>query len=742
MMKPLLGSIERRWAMLAIAIATVPALSERATAQLSGLKAPAAIAQGTKDLSITAPNIAPGTYQVRFVQPGTSAAAVTKDAKRIDSTTLVTDASSLSAGGYQLTVLSQGRPDSPAGTLSITPPSALQLTVPELPEITRDQQIVIHGKGFIPGPYDVVLAKSTDGLENGIVITGVATTDQLTFTPPSSRVATGRYLVWVRAGSQTYQAPGDLRLIADTQAAVSIEAINPVTVYPEEANGPSFEITGKNLGYTGNNNVILIKDRGALSVGTPDECETSKSTHIYRKACLVVDPGMEGTKVQVLGFPRGRFDGPVAIAVRVGNNTSTYLPLTFSRVKQSTAGVVAIGVFLGILAITAILALLAGGTTIAGKQFNAFQSLLLDRETETYSLSKFQLFAWMWVFVFGYLYLFTCRLLIQWRFELPPVPDGLPGMLAISAGTVVTATAATAAVGSKGSGDVHPSLADFISTGGTVAGERFQYFVWTIVGVLGFLAMLLLTNPATLVELPKIPDGFLYVMGISSVGYLAGKVVRKPGPNIRSLVIANIGRAPNPPDNAPVNPLVNPPGDGGAGAGGAQMVIRILGENLDRNATVAVDANTLLLSQYSIVGIQPPLPTSAASSFCTEIQVTLLAADKYLVNEHTITLVNSDGQSASGAFPVNATKIGSAIFDGPGTTLTVSGKNFDERSTVRWISDGPGNPTVDLVPAWNADRTSFDARFPLPVRADGMLVITNPSQLRATFPVKAPKASA
>jgi hypothetical protein len=60
-----------------------------------------------------------------------------------------------------------------------------------------------------------------------------------------------------------------------------------------------------------------------------------------------------------------------------------------------------------------------------------------------------------------------------------------------------------------------------------VTGDRFQFFVWTLVGFLGFLLLVLLADPSTLKELPDVPQGFIYLMGISAAGYLDGKVVRR-----------------------------------------------------------------------------------------------------------------------------------------------------------------------------------------------------------------------
>ena len=134
------------------------------------------------------------------------------------------------------------------------------------------------------------------------------------------------------------------------------------------------------------------------------------------------------------------------------------------------------------------------GLTLASLLFAVVGAFFLDRQSNSYSLSKFQVIAWTSVAVFGYVYLFLCRVFIQWKFGLPPIPDGLPTLLGISAGTTVAAIGITANRGSKGAGPMHPSFADFISTGGLVAGERFQFFIWTLVGCGGFLGVISLAS--------------------------------------------------------------------------------------------------------------------------------------------------------------------------------------------------------------------------------------------------------
>ena len=90
----------------------------------------------------------------------------------------------------------------------------------------------------------------------------------------------------------------------------------------------------------------------------------------------------------------------------------------------------------------------------------------------------------------------------------------------------------TGVQGGKGSGEFGPSLSDLITSGGVVAPERLQYLLWTLIGSIAFLSYTLSISPAELHDLPKIPDGFLTLSGISAAGYIGGKVARGPGPKL------------------------------------------------------------------------------------------------------------------------------------------------------------------------------------------------------------------
>src|SRR3989442_6398710 len=89
---------------------------------------------------------------------------------------------------------------------------------------------------------------------------------------------------------------------------------------------------------------------------------------------------------------------------------------------------------------------------IHGRRYSPFWAFFIDKQTNSYSLSKFQFLLFSSVFVFGYLYVFLCRWLVQWQFALPDVPGSFTGILAMSAGTTLAAAAATAAPSSKSSG--------------------------------------------------------------------------------------------------------------------------------------------------------------------------------------------------------------------------------------------------------------------------------------------------
>ncbi|HUR35219.1 MAG TPA: hypothetical protein VM032_15555, partial [Vicinamibacterales bacterium] len=187
-------------------------------------------------------------------------------------------------------------------------------------------------------------------------------------------------------------------------------------------------------------------------------------------------------------------------------------------------------------------------------QYNTLKILFLDLETDTYSLSKLQFYLWTGAAVFGYVYLALSHLVVQ-GLGWPEIPGSLPGIIAIGAGTAIGAQVVSNVRGPKGSGSTEPSLGDLVTSGGVAAPDRVQMLVWTVVGVGFFLGTVVRQAPEVIVTLDKVPDGLMYLMGLSSVGYLGGKLARKAGP-----IINEISITPSEPDDALARSALPPAG--------------------------------------------------------------------------------------------------------------------------------------------------------------------------------------
>jgi hypothetical protein len=112
--------------------------------------------------------------------------------------------------------------------------------------------------------------------------------------------------------------------------------------------------------------------------------------------------------------------------------------------------------------------------------------------------------------------------------------------------------------------------------------------VWTILGVAAFCLAVLQHTPGAIRDLDKVPDGMMYLMGLSSLGYLGGKMARKPGPIINEMSItpadsdAAIAKAAA--SAAPSVPNLSQP------AGRAQAVLATLTNAASKSAQDAVNA--------------------------------------------------------------------------------------------------------------------------------------------------------
>jgi hypothetical protein len=514
-------------------------------------------------------------------------------------------------------------------------------------------------------------------------------------------------------------------------AQVVVDAIHPSTVYPsDDHDGYDFDIAGQNFAQSVEDNIVEV-GKVPLPMGNPTECDATstkednpksfKNRGHYDKICLAYDEDLKTRLLHVRGYhPRDQY-GALEIQVRVGNNISEPRDVTFSGITKQGVRQRAIVIFSALVLI--VLALVwkgIGQYKIAGVKYSPVAAFFLDKETDSYSLSKFQLLVWTSVAIFGYVYLFLCQLLIQWKFTLPPIPDGLPTLLGVSAGTVVAATGITVTRGSKGAGPIHPSMADFISSGGLVAADRFQFFVWTLVGCLGFLGILLKSDPAALTELPAIPQNFLLLMGISSAGYLGGKVVRKPGPVISLMSVTAVTPATVGTTSVP-----------------SAMTINLEGDNLASDATVSVDDQILRQGQYSI---DPKKRQDQAPDpkFCNELVITLKDATKYLEDMHTLRLTNGDGQAAEMSFPMDPLSIASipdvphAAAPATTTVVTVNGKNFGDHTTAVWTVAGGMPISIPEAQVTRKSEAQLTVSLPVTTPVKGKLTLVSQIGLRAS----------
>jgi hypothetical protein len=547
-------------------------------------------------------------------------------------------------------------------------------SLPALPATSRGQTIRIDGDNLPAHGVKVFLRRGTEKLgDKGIELDATVAGDgkSLGFKLPTEQFETGRYLVFVDFDSTELAVPGDLKVLPDQSLKVQIDSIFPATIYRSDQNkGYDFYISGTNLGQAANDNVLEVIGAGPQPVGTGDECKQYAASGNYEKTCLSYEPGMETRRLSVKGFHPRHYEGPVDFRLRVNGNPSETHRVTFSGITE--AGLRLLATVVSAILGTIVLALVWRGIgiyKIEGESFRPAASFFLDKETNSYSLSKFQLFLWTAVAVFSFIFVFFCRILIQWNFSFPTVPSGWPTLLGLSAGATVAAVAITSNRGSKGAGPVKPSMADFISSGGLVVSDRFQFFVWTLVGCAGFLVLVLSQDPSTLKDIPNIPDGFLFLMGISATGYLGGKLVRLPGPVIRQLLVTSATPA--------------------SAAAPGKMNIKIQGENLSLNALVMVNGAELRIDQFSITSVKSQ-DQAPDSSFCSEINLTLNDAGAYFEGEHSLTLTNKDGQMASSKFPVDPLTIDSV---GPVTTsnlpkdASVAGKNFVPGIKAEWTNE-------------------------------------------------------
>jgi len=402
---------------------------------------------------------------------------------------------------------------------------------------------------------------------------------------------------------------GYLHVVSDVKTALTLTKADPPVVSPDS---PHIWLFGEGMGGTGAD-YALRRDGRELKLCWEEKtpCIGNHARFISAHQLEIDGPfdGWEG--LHDLGLRRGdvAFDAP---------NTVRFIAYTSTNIR-----LIALAASFGIIGLVLAAALSNRRTISAPGDSRSAATLLLDPETDTYSLAKFQLVAWSVAGVLGYLYLTLSRAIAQGYVDIADVPDNLPTMLGVSAGTAAISMGIAAAKGPKAAGDVHPGLADLVGTGGVIAADRFQLLLWTLVAIATFLFTVFRVDPAMLGALPKIPANLLQLSTVSSGAYLAGKLMRNAGPVVDT-VIATVG----------------------------SLNLMIQGRSLHSEASIEIDG--ISITPFLDAEKHPDLrPTAVkpnqSTGFSSTLKVSLVACAPEWVDKEvlSVTVINPDGQLAT-----------------------------------------------------------------------------------------------
>lgn len=533
---------------------------------------------------------------------------------------------------------------------SVAHAAAAEPTIEPLPfaEAIRGQEIAVSGDNLptAPNAISVVVGQSR---------ATASAPDATKFTfrvPPDAPLGQQVVTAEITSDNQKRALPLTAKISGEVQrfikihnnqpGALTLEAVAPLVSYPVTGSDKApdhfeFRVLGTGFSRRGPDNHLEIEKQGEIRVRwdqQPDATEELDRKQFDARGFVLSD-----RELQIRDLMIGDHHQPMKIRVRVGDDITPPVPITLSTVGRATPFWISLGVVIVLLAVVAWItapaarkALANGDGTVPDTRVGFFGRFLLDRETATYSLSRFQFYIWTFVGIFGYCFLTVSRSLVQGHFELADIPAGLPGIIGVAAGTSVLANGITTAHGTKGAGEFHPAWSDLIVSGGVVAPERFQFLVWTIIGALSFLFDIVASDPGDLQALPAIPQGFLALMGISSAGYLGGKLARQPGPVIDS-VIAEEG----------------------------SLKLEVRGRNLARNATYRIGDHELTYSfkddkpqegadrvaKEAVVTILTKEDDANAAAFAKAVLIVIdNPKDEWLKPDQKLTVINADGQRA------------------------------------------------------------------------------------------------
>jgi hypothetical protein len=189
---------------------------------------------------------------------------------------------------------------------------------------------------------------------------------------------------------------------------------------------------------------------------------------------------------------------------------------------------------------------------------------------------------------------------------------------------------------------------------------------------------------------PAVPEGLLYLMGVSAGGYVGGKLARKPGPNITGLRTSL---------DFPAKVLH----------------LRILGDNLS-------PAGTFQIGGQEVKTVVRPLTVVSQASgkpeFATELEVVITSPDAtwLTTGNHTLRLINDDGQFAEKDYSIGIAVTGSftkAAGEG-GVAITIPGLTLAPGITALDLEVRDSTGATFKVPPFTPPAPSASLAPPVP----------------------------
>jgi len=588
----------------------------------------------------------------------------------------------------------------PAPTPPLAPLPIIEKMEPSPAEVARGSSLIFRGQNFPANANDISISLNGSGKWPASLVNREKT--MFVFAIPSD-IGLDKYRVQVNFKGIPVDTPvppdGMVLVYGESgKAQPKINALVPLVSYPEKQ-VYGFEVIGEGFS-TRASDLGLVVNQKEIPVCWLAECEPNQ------------------TKGQILNDHQLHFDnipasyrGGSKLQVRVGQTYSPAVDLTLSQVSANVPKWTAVIVVIALFGL--VFGMLSGfRRVIGGRRFSILSALFLDPETDTYSLSRLQFFIWTAVAILTYLYLLISRSLVQGKLEFVDVPAGLPSIVLVSAGTTVLAQAITKTKGPKGAGEVHPALTDLVSTGGVIVPERFQFFVWTLIGAAVFIFLVFQHDPGTIQDLPAVPNGFLALMGVSSAAYLGGKVSRSAGPVIDEIVTRL-----------------------------SSLEFAIKGRVLSKDASFRINeedvpSNLIERLKPNIVETDEQGGPNTAKLLRLKI---LTPKPEWLKDGTTLTIINPDGQKAAWKYDVGPAltqqpKI-TLVDDGANIHFLLKGANLSSTTSVS-VEDSQGAAIPTPVAVRFPDVDSMEILMKN-ARENGALILTNADQRSSRIPFTA-----